>query len=330
MVDDSSPPPQPSPTKIVPQFIARIRDPESVAPPSLSPTPPPVPSSHLEQVLALIVDCIGAIKSKFGYMQDIIEGCKPSIPQVGPGFKAGPSQAPPPTPDVSFPPQARVDDDQQDFPELQGTGRKAICKNNARVQILEQNAAVPGVLAQGNNGHIPICSRIALSFTSVTTNKNIHNHATASASAKQARKTQKRNLFRHMRPGYSNAPMGFTDVVVIRNAGVEDRVIETSFRKCSPTDIAQAAQWELNCLTGNPPIILRGKWLETVQKTGNFIYRLTGNLSLEIVHSYSATLGLIFPGENLVVPTRGWTCVKTLQGLKILDVSTVCCECNDQ
>jgi hypothetical protein len=41
MVDDSSPTPSPSAPEVVPQFIARIRDPESVAPASLSASPPP-------------------------------------------------------------------------------------------------------------------------------------------------------------------------------------------------------------------------------------------------------------------------------------------------
>jgi hypothetical protein len=64
----------PSPPEVVPQFIARIRDPESVAPPSLSASPPPPAVSDIEKVLGLIVDRIGAIERKFGYMQDVIEG----------------------------------------------------------------------------------------------------------------------------------------------------------------------------------------------------------------------------------------------------------------
>jgi hypothetical protein len=62
MTDDPSE--TPSPPEVVPQFIARIRDPESVAPPSLSASPPPPAVSNIEKVLGLIVDRIGAIERK--------------------------------------------------------------------------------------------------------------------------------------------------------------------------------------------------------------------------------------------------------------------------
>jgi hypothetical protein len=96
MVDDSEP--SPPPPEDTPQFIVRIRDPESVAPPSLSMSPTPEPKSHLEQVLALIVDRIGAIKTKFGYMQDVIEGRKPHIPKAGVGLTLAPAHSLPPPP----------------------------------------------------------------------------------------------------------------------------------------------------------------------------------------------------------------------------------------
>jgi hypothetical protein len=86
MVDDSSPTTTPSPPEVVPQFIARIRDPESVAPHSLLASPSPPPVSDTEKVLGLIVDGISTIEKKFGYMQDVIEGHKPNIPKAGVGL----------------------------------------------------------------------------------------------------------------------------------------------------------------------------------------------------------------------------------------------------
>jgi hypothetical protein len=191
----------PSPPEVVPQFIARIRDPESVAPPSLSASPPPPAVSDIEKVLGLIVDRIGAIERKFGYMQDIIEGRQPNIPKAGVGFApvlipAAPQSLPPPVIHGVPPPilaALRIDDDVQDFPPLtQGTGRKAVRKNNASRLVSEQNSLVPRALAQGNNGFIPTRSRINMSFAT-TTAANIACHTSATLSAKQAHKSQKRN-----------------------------------------------------------------------------------------------------------------------------------------
>jgi hypothetical protein len=97
---------------------------------------------------------------------------------------------------------------------------------------------------------------------------------------------------------------------------MEDGNVETAFRKRSPTDIAQAVQRELNRLTANPLIVLRGKWSDTVAKTGNFVFRLASNLSLEVVHSYGLMLCGIFLGVASVVPMRGWTWIQ-LHGVDI-------------
>jgi hypothetical protein len=252
MVDDSSPTTTPSPPEVVPQFIARIRDPESVAPHSLSASPSPPPVSDIEKVLGLIVDRISAIEKKFGYMQDVIEGHKPNIPKAGVGLVLVPrthvpdaralTSGPPLLPSTTTQLFPWIDDDDQVFPPLQGgVGRKAVRKANNRTQAAVQNASVPGALAQGNNSFIPVHPRIQMSFAT-TMKSNIMNHNKASSLAKQARETQKWNPLGHIKAGYSNAPMGFTDVVVIWNRGVEDREVELAFRKRHPTDIAQAVQ----------------------------------------------------------------------------------------
>jgi hypothetical protein len=336
MVDDSAA--SPSPPDIVPQFIARIHDPESVAPPSLSASPDPAPKSHIEQVLALIVDCIGAIETKFGYMQDVIKGCEPNIPRAGVGLAHRPlappvnttttwaqpsigppvihSARPPVIPSISPLPTTRVDDEIQDFPPLQGVSQKSRHRARVREAVVECNVSVPGAPAQGNNSYVLTRSCIAISFALVTMSANIHNHVKVSLSAQHTREMQKRNPSGKMKPGYSNVPLGFTDVVIIRNGGVDNETIEMSFCKQLPADIAQAAQRELNRLTANPPIVLRGKWSDTVQKTGNFVFCLAGNLSPEVIHSYGPLLCSHFPGTASVVPTWGWTWIQ-LRGVDV-------------
>jgi hypothetical protein len=261
-------------------------------------------------------------------MKDVIEGRQPNIPRAGVGLAPVPMAPaiPLPTTRPTFPPPTtggpvpiptapRLDDDVQDFPPLQGGGRKAKRKSNAAKSVAERNSLVPGAPAQGNDGFIPVRSRINMSFA-MTTAKNVANHTAAKLSADQAREAQKRNPSGRVKPGYSNAPSGFTDAIVIRNGGVPDRDVELAFRKRIPSDITQAVQRELNRVTANPPIILRGKWSDTVQKTSNFVFRLAGNLSAETVHSYGPILCSIFPGEASVVPTRGWTWIQ-LQGVDV-------------
>jgi hypothetical protein len=313
----------PSPPEVIPQFIARVRDPESVAPPSLSATPPPPTVSDTKKILNLIVDRIGAIEWKFGYMQDVIEGRQPNIPRAGVGLTPAPkrtlpqslplvtSGGPPPIPDA-----LRINDDVQDFPPLtQGAGRKAVQKANTTRLVSDQNSLVPRAPAQGNNGFIPSRSRINMSFAT-TTAANIACHTVAMLTAQQACESQKRNPSGRVKAGHSNAPTGFTDAVVIRYGGADDQDVKTAFRKRNPADIAQAVQRELNRITANPPIILRGKWSDTSQKTGNYVFRLAGNLSAETVHSYGPILCSIFPGKASIVPTRGWTWIQ-LRGVDV-------------
>jgi hypothetical protein len=93
MIDDSSPPSTPFVPEEVPQFITRIRDPESVAPASLLASLLLPLVSDIEKVLGLIVERIGAIEKKFGYMQDVIEGRKPNIPRAGVGLAPVPASS---------------------------------------------------------------------------------------------------------------------------------------------------------------------------------------------------------------------------------------------
>jgi hypothetical protein len=134
----------------------------------------------------------------------------------------------------------------------------------------------------------------------------------AAGHARLAREVQKRNPSGKLKPGHSTAPQGFTDVVVIRDGGSTDAEVEEAFRRRHPVDIAQAAQRALNALVCNPPIILRGRWSESVEKLGNFVFRFAGNLSPQIISSYQTSLCSHFPASEsaCVVPTSGWTWVQ--------------------
>jgi hypothetical protein len=134
----------------------------------------------------------------------------------------------------------------------------------------------------------------------------------AAGHARLAREVQRRNPSGKPKPGHSAAPQGFTDVVVIRDGGSADVEVEEAFRRRHPVDIAQAAQRALNALVRIPPIILRGRWSESVEKSGNFVFRFAGNLSPQIISSYQTSLCSHFPASEsaCVVPTTGWTWVQ--------------------
>jgi hypothetical protein len=140
----------------------------------------------------------------------------------------------------------------------------------------------------------------------------------AAGHARLARQVQKRNPSGKLKAGHSAAPTGFTDVVVIRGGGAEDKEVEEAFRRRHPVDITQAAQRALNALVRSPPIILRGCWSETVKRTGNFVFRFAGNLLPTTIASYQTSLCSHFPAAEsaCVVPTAGWTWVQ-LRGVDV-------------
>jgi hypothetical protein len=104
--------------------------------------------------------------------------------------------------------------------------------------------------------------------------------------------------------------MGFTDVVVTCNGGSSDEEEEHTFRKREPIALVQVAQRMLNKASCNPPLILHGCWAEGVAKTGNFVYRLVGDLSTEAILACKDALCSHFPGDSWIVPTKGWTWIQ--------------------
>jgi hypothetical protein len=105
--------------------------------------------------------------------------------------------------------------------------------------------------------------------------------------------------------------------VVTRNGGLEDAEAEEAFRRKLPVDIVQAAQRALNKASRNPPLILRGRWTENVARTGNFVFRLAGDIPTATILACRDQFCAPFPaGDIWIVPTRGWTWVQ-LRGVDV-------------
>jgi hypothetical protein len=301
-----------------PVAVSSLRDPDTGPLPlsasvTTPPTPSPKPSSEVRQLFDLIASKISPLEREIVRIANIIDG--KAVPSPRPpirstptaGRKLTPATLPAPTSapsrssfgpriddeDVSFPPLAPIDEGptQPRWGGLRGSAR-------APAQV----ASLP---AQRR-------SNIGMSFAAVITETTMDQQAQAAGHARLARGVQKRNPSGKLKQGHSAVPLGFTDVVVIREGGSEDLEIEESFRRRQPVDIAQAAQRALNAIVRSPPTILRGRWAESVEKTGNFVFRFAGNLSPQVIASYRDSLCSHFPAAEAacVVPTTGWTWVQ--------------------
>jgi hypothetical protein len=308
----------------VPGAVSSLRDPDSgcipvsssntSAPspcpaPSLAPGPAATPPSEIKQIFDLIVSTMAPLQREVARIANIVDGkSRPTpITHSRPTHSrlvatSGPDRrTTPPTPSLP-----RIDDDDMSFlaldPERRGP---SVPRGSGSVD----SARAP---AQVVSGPGPSRPRIGLSFASVVTDKAMDQQHQVAGHARLAREVQKRNPSGKPKPGHSAAPQGFTDIVVVRDGGSTDIEVEEAFRRRHPVDITQAAQRALNALVRTPPIILRGRWSESVEKSGNFVFRFAGNLSPLIISSYQTSLCSHFPASEsaCVVPTTGWTWVQ--------------------
>jgi hypothetical protein len=308
----------------VPGAVSSLRDPDSGCIPvsnsdtsAPSPCPAPLPESaptttsppsEVKQLFDLIVSKMAPLEREITRIGNIVDGksrptpithSKPTCPREA----ATPGQArrAPSTPSLP-----RIDDDDVSFPALDPVSRGPSAPRGSRSN---DSARAPAQVYSDSGSSRP---RIGLSFASVVTDVAMDQQHQAAGHARLARDVQKRNPSGKPKPGHSAVPQGFTDVVVVRNGGSTDAEVEEAFRRRHPVDIAQAAQRALNALVRIPPIILRGRWSESVEKSGNFVFRFAGNLSPQIISSYQTSLCSHFPASEsaCVVPTSGWTWVQ--------------------
>jgi hypothetical protein len=292
-----------------PGAVSTLKDPDTGPLPlsaSVTTAPsPPEPATEVRQLFDLLVSKMAPIEREVARIANIVDGKAGPRPTPPNGRKAAPAPTPAPT-SSSRPSLPRVDDDDISFPLLDSSNTGP---SPPRWEGIRGSARAPAQVAsfpaQGR-------SKIGMSFAAVITENTMNQQFQAAGHARLARGVQRRNPSGKLKAGHSAAPLGFTDVVVIREGGSEDAEVEAAFRRRSPVDIAQAAQRALNALVRSPPIILRGRWSESVEKSGNFVFRFAGNLSPEVISSYQSSLCSHFPASEsaCVVPTTGWTWVQ--------------------
>jgi hypothetical protein len=335
MVDD--------PSEVV--ALASFRDPDSGAlplSPTPRPTPAPAPVSEATQLFDRIMDAIRPMQIELKRIGDKVDG-KPTTSAApskgksplstqssrGPTVRSAseptrpkPSLSPPTFPtildDVAEERTAELQSSDPDFPPLAPSGsRKTRYKRKVADERDSRNSLVPGAPAPGRGRPNPGFIRAPPVFASVITKTAMSNQQRAADGAKTARDIQKRGPSGKLKPGHSAAPLGFTEVVVTRNGGMDDIEEENAFRRRTPVDIVQAAQRAMNKASRNPPLILRGRWTENVARTGNFVYRLAGDIPIATILACRDQLCEPFPpGDVWIVPTKGWTWVQ-LRGVDV-------------
>ena len=213
------------------------------------------------------------------------------------------------------------------FPTLEKTtssgklSKKARAAAKKRAAREEANSLVPGYAppAATTTGIIPL-SRIAPSWLRTTTAASIAQHQRNQDFHTVAAKVQNCGPSGSAKRSTS-PPSGITEITVIRNGGIDNKEEERAFRRRGPTSIVEAAQCALNARSKFPPTILKGRWSSKVEKNGNFIYTISGNIPPSALPILSPFLCEPFPGNAVLVPALGWTWAQ-LHRIPIGDKST--------
>ena len=200
------------------------------------------------------------------------------------------------------------------FPTLEKAtdklSKKAKASAKKRAAREQANSQVPGYAPPAAaplepNGIIPL-SRIAPSWLRSTTAASTDQHQRNQGFRTVAAKVQNRGPSGSAKRSVS-PPSGITEVTVIRNGGITNREEELAFRRRNPSSIVEAAQRALNARSKFPPTILKGRWSSKVEKNGNFIYTIAGDISPSTLPILSPFLCEPFPGDAVLVPASGWT-----------------------
>ena len=177
-------------------------------------------------------------------------------------------------------------------------------KRKAKDNREKANAKVPGAAPAPAKP----ASRIAPTFVQVTTAQMLRQQDAAKGFRVAASKAQHRKESGMPRRGNALSQTGTTEVTVIRFGGLENRDEESSLLRQHPSSFVEAAQRALNRLSKHaPPTILKGRWSSTSEKTGNFVYTLSGTYPPDIIDSIKAPLCSPFKGPSTLVPANGWT-----------------------
>ena len=278
--------------------------PASTASP-LPPTAPPL--SDTDKILA----AIGLINKKvddFGERLARVERGDTHRPPAAPiathvaPVTPAPAPAPARTQKVAKPvPPARVDDAPPPSPSR------------------EAFPALPTAPPKPQDGFIDVRRRnLRPTFANVS-HKAAHLDQTTRAKSAAVTAANGRGPSGRRKPGSVALPpsQDVTEVVVIREGGYADPEQERRLRKTSLGFIVADIKAALASQSADPPKLLRGRWSQSVEKTGNFVLTFTGLLDFNFINSYAYWILDPF-GHGYLTLADGWRWIH-LKGVQVTD-----------
>ena len=184
--------------------------------------------------------------------------------------------------------------------KARAVAKKRAAREQANSQVLGYAPPVPN-----SNETIPL-SRIAPSWLHTTTASSTDQHQRNQGFRTVTAKVQNHGPLGTAKRSTS-PPSGITEITVVRNGGISNKEEEHAFRRRNPSSIVEAAQWVLNARSKFPPTILKGRWSTKVEKNGNFIYTVAGDVSPSVLSILSPFLCEPFPSKAILIPASGWT-----------------------
>ncbi|KAH9012007.1 hypothetical protein EDB83DRAFT_2530075 [Lactarius deliciosus] len=166
-----------------------------------------------------------------------------------------------------------------------------------------------------NDGFIQV-SRPRAGYNVITA-KAVQQQHTSKAKAKELAAAQQRTPMGKLLPTASPKSREVTKVVVSRDGGFNDPTKEAQLRAIPAGILAQGVRTAIERSTPAPIKILSAQWAKGVEKTGNYVYSIVGNIPMERIMQFSKFLLQPFPGGTLV-PASGW-CWAKLRDVLIAD-----------
>ncbi|KAH9022735.1 hypothetical protein EDB83DRAFT_2527420 [Lactarius deliciosus] len=166
-----------------------------------------------------------------------------------------------------------------------------------------------------NDGFISV-SRPRAGYNVITA-KAVQQQQATKAKTKELAAAQQRTPMGKLLPTASPKSREVTKVVVSRDGGLTDLAKEAQLRATPAGIIAQGVRTAIERNTPAPIKILSAQWAKGVEKTGNYVYSIVGNIPMERIIQFSKFLLQPFPGGTLV-PATGW-CWAQLRDVLIAD-----------
>ncbi|KAH9070741.1 hypothetical protein EDB83DRAFT_2579864 [Lactarius deliciosus] len=173
--------------------------------------------------------------------------------------------------------------------------------------------------AKENDGFIPV-TRPRAGYNVVTA-KAVTQQQAAKKTAKLTAAAQSRTPAGRLLPNASPTPRNVTRVVVSRDGGFKDQTRELQLRAIPASIIAQGVRTAIERNTPAPIKILSAQWAKGVEKTGNYVYNIVGEIPMERILQFSKFLLQPFPG-GVLVPASGW-CWAQLRDVLVSDADGV-------